>query len=235
MTDAAAAAAALEAGDIQALDDVSPSALPGIQENAGLHVLTGAGLGWNGIRFNIGNKNGVGNLPYTNVGTPIASSPLLRQAFEEAIDRSTMNRVVFGRLEQTSCTPIPPANTTWFAAIKVPCTPFDPADAKRLVARSGIANPTVTLLTGSTSDGIRLGEFIQAEENGRGDQRRARYVERRRQQFRSRERSMRSSQPTSRAPMASPTSSSRSSSRRQASGTTAATPIPASTMSSPTG
>ena len=164
MTDAAAAAAALEAGDIQALDDVSPSVLPGIQENAGLHILTGAGLGWEGIRFNIGNNRGVGNLPYRNVGTPIASSPLLRQAFEEAIDRSTMNRVVFGGLEQMSCTPIPPANTTWFAATKVPCTPFDPADAKRLVARSGIANPTVTLLTGSTSDGIRLGEFIQAEE-----------------------------------------------------------------------
>ena len=55
-----------------------------------------------------------------------------------------MNRVVFGGFYQPSCTPVPPANTKWFGAIKVPCTPYDPADARRLVARSGIANPTVT-------------------------------------------------------------------------------------------
>ena len=48
--------------------------------------------------INLGNKNGVGNLPYTNVGTPLASSPKLRQAFEEAIDRKTLNKVVFGGL-----------------------------------------------------------------------------------------------------------------------------------------
>ena len=64
-----------------------------------------------GIVINIGNRNGLGNLPYANVGTPLAPSPKLRQAFEEAIDRNTLNRVVFGGLYQPSCTPIPPANT----------------------------------------------------------------------------------------------------------------------------
>jgi peptide/nickel transport system substrate-binding protein len=167
MTDGPAARAALEAGDIQALDNVSTTVMPGIQENAGLDVLTGPSLGWNGILFNIGNKSGVGN-PYANVGTPIASSPLLRQAFEEAIDRRAMNRVVFGGLVQPSCTPIPPANTTWFNAVKVPCTSYDPAGAKRLVAKSGIASPTVTILTGSAPDSVRLGQFIQAEEKAVG-------------------------------------------------------------------
>jgi peptide/nickel transport system substrate-binding protein len=167
-SDGAAAAAALEAGDIQVLDNVSPSVLPSVQENNGLRVLTGANLGWQGILFNIGNNRGVTNVPYHNVGTPIASSPLLRQAFEEAIDRTALNRVVFDGFYQPSCSPVPPANTKWFDAIKVPCTPYDPADAKRLVAKSGIANPTVDLTTATSPDAILLGQFIQAEERAVG-------------------------------------------------------------------
>jgi peptide/nickel transport system substrate-binding protein len=164
MTDAAAAAAALRAGDIQALDQIAPPQLPAIQGDSSLRVLTSPQLGWRGLIVNIGNRSGVGRLPYTNVGTPLSSSPVLRQAFEEAIDRRTMNRVVFGGLYQTTCTPIPPANTAWFAALKVPCTPYDPADAKRLVAKSGFSNPTVRLLTNNTADFLRLAQFIKAQE-----------------------------------------------------------------------
>jgi peptide/nickel transport system substrate-binding protein len=164
MTNGAAAAAALRAGDIQVLDQMESSELPAIQKDSSLKVLTSPQLGWRGILINIGNRNGVGNLPYSNVGTPLASSPLLRQAFEQAIDRATMNRVVFNGLYQTTCTPIPPANTAWFDAIKAPCTPYDPADAKRLVARSGYSNPTVRLLTNTTADFQKLAQFIQAQE-----------------------------------------------------------------------
>ena len=111
MPDAAAAAAALKAGDIQVLDSVSPTELPGVQQNSSLRVLQRPSSAGAGVIINIGNRNGVGNLPYTNVGTPLASSPKLRQAFEEAIDRNALNKVVFGGLYQPSCTPIPPANT----------------------------------------------------------------------------------------------------------------------------
>jgi peptide/nickel transport system substrate-binding protein len=168
MSDGPSAAAALEAGDIQALDNVSPAVLPGVQESGSLQMLTGANLGWQGVLFNLGNNRGVTNVPYHNVGTPIASSPLLRQAFEEAIDRTTLNRVVWGGLYQPTCTPIPPANTKWFNAVKVPCTPYDPADARRLVAKSGIANPTVSLLAATSPDALTLAQFIQSEERAVG-------------------------------------------------------------------
>ena len=164
MPDAAAAAAALEAGDIQALDNVSTTELAAVRQDSGLRVIQAPQLGWQGIFINIGNKNGVGNLPYTPVGTPLASSAKLRQAFEEAIDRNTLNKVVFGGLVQVSCTPIPPANTAWYDATKVPCTPYDPKDAKKLVAASGFPNPTVHLLTANTTDRLRLAQFIQAQE-----------------------------------------------------------------------
>jgi len=166
MPDTAAAAAALEAGDIQVLDQVSSTELPAVQQTSNLRVIQGYQLGWRGIVINIGNKNGVGNLPYTpDVGKPLASSAKLRQAFEEAIDRNTMNKVVFGGFVQPSCTPVPPADTAWYAATKVPCTPYNPADAKKLVAASGFPNPTVHLLTPNTTDILRLAQFIQAEES----------------------------------------------------------------------
>src|SRR5262249_18376774 len=114
---------------------------------------------------NIGNKNGIGE-PFTNLGTPLAKSPALRQAFEEAIDRNTLNRVVFDGDYQPSCTMIPPSNTVWFDATKVPCTPYNPKEARKLVAASGIPNPTVHLLTGIVNPTTDLGvaQFIQAQE-----------------------------------------------------------------------
>ena len=97
------------------------------------------------------------------MGTPLASSAKLRQAFEEAIDRNTLNKVVYGGLFQPSCTLIAPANTAWYDATKVPCTPYDPKDAKKLVAASGFPNPTVHLLTEHDRQ-PRLAQFIQAQE-----------------------------------------------------------------------
>jgi peptide/nickel transport system substrate-binding protein len=164
ITDAAAAEAALEAGDVQAVDSLSPTQLPAVQEDSSLRVIKASQLGWAGVVINIGNRSGVAALPYQNVGTPLAQSPQLRQAFEEAIDRQTLNKVVFGGLYVPSCTLVPPANTAWFNLIKVPCTPYDPADARKLVAASGIPSPTVDLMVRSGTDRVNVAQFIQAEE-----------------------------------------------------------------------
>ena len=163
MGDASAAVAALESGDIQALDSVSTALLPAVQENTNLHVTHSTTFGWSGLFINIGNKNGVGTPP-SNVGTPLATSPKLRQAFEEAIDRAALSQVVYSGLIQPGCTPIGPNDARWYAATDVPCTPYDPKDAKQLVAKSGYPNPTVHLLIANTADNLRLAQFLQAEE-----------------------------------------------------------------------
>jgi peptide/nickel transport system substrate-binding protein len=166
ISDPAAAAAALEAGEVQVLDKVSTSVLPGLQQDSNLRVLSASELGWQAVVINMGDTNGVGNLPYGKEANPLAQSPMLRQAFEEAINRQTLNKVVFGGLYQPSCTLVPPANTVWFGLISVPCTGYDPADAHRLVAASGIPSPTVHMLT--TSATSTLAQFIQAEESAVG-------------------------------------------------------------------
>ena len=72
MPDAAAAEAALEAGDIQAIDNVSPTVLDSVRENSSLRVIRAPQLGWGGVVINIGNSSGATSLPYQNVGTPLA-------------------------------------------------------------------------------------------------------------------------------------------------------------------
>ena len=158
--DGAAAAAALKTGDIQVLDNVSSTELAAIRQSPSLRVLRLQGLAWSGIVINIGNKDGVDE-PYANVGTPLARSAKLRQAFEEAIDRNAMNRIVYNGLTQPSCTMIAASNTVWYDGTKVPCTPYDPKDARKLVAASGFPNPTVHLLAQVPGP---LTQFIQAEE-----------------------------------------------------------------------
>ena len=59
------------------------------------------------------------------------------------------------------CTPISPSSTKVFDPT-IKCTPYNPQDAKRLVAKSGIQNPTVQLTT--TESTTVLDEFIQSEE-----------------------------------------------------------------------
>ena len=92
-------------------------------------MIKGVQLGWAGLVINIGNRNGVGN-PYSKVDSPLAQSPKLRQAFEEAINRSTDTRVAWNGVAIPSCTLIPAADTEWYPQTKVPCTPYDPKDAK---------------------------------------------------------------------------------------------------------
>jgi peptide/nickel transport system substrate-binding protein len=162
MPDQAAAAAALRAGDIHVLDTISPAELPAIRQESGLRVLEQRSLGWTGIYINIGNKNGTGKLPYTNVGTPLASNAKLRQAFEEALDRDTIIRVVDNGAGVPGCTPISPASPAFDASVK--CTPYDPTHAKKLVAASGFPNPTVHLLTSAGTRLTRLAQVIQAME-----------------------------------------------------------------------
>ena len=163
--DAAAAAAALKAGDLQALDGIASTELQGIAQTPQLRIIKQTSLGYQGITLNLGNKNGLLK-GYSNVGTPIAASDQLREAFEMAIDRKAMNKVVFGGTVLPGCTPISPSSAWYDPSIK--CTPFNPTQAKKLVAASGISNPTVHLMVPTGTVALRQAQFLQAEEEAVG-------------------------------------------------------------------
>ena len=163
--DAAAAAAALKAGDLQALDTIDNTQLQGIEHTPTLRVIKQTSLGYQGLTLNIGNKNGLLK-GYSNVGTPIASSAKLREAFEMAIDRKAMNRVVFGGTVLPGCTPLSPVSPFFDRGLK--CTAFNPTQAKKLIASSGVSSPTVHLMVPTGTVALRLAQFLQSEENAVG-------------------------------------------------------------------
>jgi peptide/nickel transport system substrate-binding protein len=164
--DAAAAAAALKAGDLQALDGIDSTQLPGIRADKSLRIAKETGLGYQGLTLNLGNKNGLLK-PYTNVGSDIAKSQSLRTAFDLALDRTTINKVVFNGLNQPDCYPIAPVSPWYKPTTKgLTCDVHaNVTQAKALVKASGIASPTVNLMLGGTDPvNARLGQVIQSME-----------------------------------------------------------------------
>jgi peptide/nickel transport system substrate-binding protein len=167
MTDPSSRTQALRAGDIQVEDRIQATDVPTLQKDSGVSLIKSVTIGYQGLTLNIGNKNGVLK-GYSNVGTPIAKSQQIREAFDDALDRTTINKVVFGGLNQPDCFPIA-QSSSWYAATTkgVPCNLHaDDAAAEKLIKASGLPTPiTVHLLLGGTDPvNARLGQVVQAME-----------------------------------------------------------------------
>jgi peptide/nickel transport system substrate-binding protein len=146
---------ALQAGDVQVVQDssIAPPTGPNIKS------IRGVQLGWAGAVTNFRNRS----------SNPLAQSAKLRQAFEEAIDRSTDSKVAYQGVSEPSCTLIPAENSEWYAQTKVPCTPYDPTDARRLVAQSGFPLPiSVHLVFLNSVGNLAEAQVIQSEEAAAG-------------------------------------------------------------------
>jgi peptide/nickel transport system substrate-binding protein len=165
LPDTATAAADLKAGDVQVVDSLGAGDIAAVQATTGLAVIHQDTIGYASVTLNLGNKNGVGNLPYATVNTPLAQSPKLRQAFEEAINRNALAKVL-APTAQPGCTIIAQASPYYDPTVR--CAPFDPVDARKLVAASGIANPTVHLLVANATTALLIAQFVQAEEQAVG-------------------------------------------------------------------
>ena len=112
-----------------------------------VQILQQQTFGYEGITINIGNKNGIGNLPYTNVGHAARLEPEAAAGLRGG-DRPKHPRQ--GRPRRrcpAGLHPDRPDERSGTTRRRFACTPYDPADAKKLVAASGIPNPTVHLLT----------------------------------------------------------------------------------------
>ena len=138
-----------------------PPTCPRSPATRSLRVIKATSIGYQGISLNIGNKNGIGK-PFENVGTPLASRQLLRQAFELSLDRRVINRVVFGGTVLPGCQPVPPHEPV--------LRPHDPVSGpqRRAGARSSSSAPgcdtpvRVRLMIGTDQVAARLGQVIQS-------------------------------------------------------------------------
>jgi peptide/nickel transport system substrate-binding protein len=170
ITDPAARAANLRSHDVDVAEGIASTDLPSIGKDKSLQLFKSVSIGYQGITVNIGNSKGLGKLPYANTGTAIAKSADLREAFELALDRKVINKVVFGGTTNPDCFAVAPG-TPWYAATKgIPCNlTANLKGAKAAFARSGAApGVTVRLMLGTDPVAARLGQVIQSMEKAVG-------------------------------------------------------------------
>jgi peptide/nickel transport system substrate-binding protein len=152
-------AANLKSGDVQAAEELANTTVAGVQADPDLRVVSGGGLGYYGVQINIGNAHGSTEKPGP-IGTPLGRSPELRQAFELSLDRAAINKAVYNGLNQPDCDPLP--LNSRFRDESRTCSPRDVAQARRLVAASGIKPPIpVKLQVPNDATNQRLGQVIQ--------------------------------------------------------------------------
>ena len=161
ITDASIRAANLKSGDAQVADSISTQDVSSLSTTSGITVLQSPSLGYQGLTFNIGNTNGVGEAPGT-IDTPEAKNPLVRQAFSMAVDRQALNTVVFNGAYAPACSPIAP--TTQFSSQAAQaCPAHDPAKAKQLLQQAGVTVPfPLAMQISNNPDSLRFGQALQA-------------------------------------------------------------------------
>ncbi len=89
----------LRAGELDIIDQVGPTEIPKLRTDPTLRLLERSGLEFQGIHLNLAGP------PFDN--------KLLRQAFNAAIDRRTIVKVVFGDTADSANGPFPPAMFTY--------------------------------------------------------------------------------------------------------------------------
>lgn len=153
-------AANLRSGDIDVADRIEPQDVATLQNNEQTKLQTVTSLGYQGITINVSNSNGSATPPFRTVDTPLAQHVELRQALSLAIDRDALNKVVFKGQYVPGCSPISPASPY---ALKTPCPQRDVAQAKQLVAESGVDTPVPVKLIVQAGDqqAIQIGTVIQ--------------------------------------------------------------------------
>jgi peptide/nickel transport system substrate-binding protein len=165
MIDPSARSQNLLAHSIDVEDRIPSTELQAIMHDSSLRVIKQISLGYQGITINIGNKSGVGK-PYENVGTPLAKSADLRQAFELALDRNLLNRVAFGGVNRPNCFPLARSSAYFPATKGLPChLATNVAAAKAAFNRAGATTPVdVHMMLGPTTIDARAGVLIQGME-----------------------------------------------------------------------
>ncbi|MDA8196670.1 MAG: ABC transporter substrate-binding protein [Actinomycetota bacterium] len=125
-------------------------------------VITNA---YSGLDINVGNANGY-NKPSSPPNNPFAQHPALMKAFELSISRKTINNVVFGGINLPGCTPLAPSSPYHTA---IGCTHRNIAEAKSIIASTGVATPIpVTLMVPTGTLNTQEGEVIASEASQAG-------------------------------------------------------------------
>ncbi len=143
----------LKSGQFDFIERVASSDIEKLQAEKKFKVARITEIGYQGITINVGKseqaqKNALGK------------DARVREAFELAIDRQGVAQVVMDNEATVGNQWVAPNNP--YYAKNMPLPKRDIAKAKALLKEAGMPNPTVTLMTATTSDAQRLALVVQA-------------------------------------------------------------------------
>ena len=166
ITDPSARSQNLRAHSVDVEDRIPSTELQAIAHDNSLRVAKSISIGYQGLTINIGNKNGL-NKGYENIGTAFAKSADLRRAFELALDRKMINKLVFGGTQQPSCFPFPRRQPLRRGQQGNPLPP----DGERRGGKGGLQEVRrdrpgrrASMMIGTDPIAARFGAIIQAQE-----------------------------------------------------------------------
>lgn len=142
----------LQAGDLDVIEQVAPVDLPAIRADARLNAASVVSLGYSRIYLNVGHGE--------RANTPFGRDARLRQAFDFAIDREAITRVVFDGEYVPAASWIPPESPYRLPNVVPPQR--DVAKAKALLAAAGELHPTVELKLINSPPLVQAAQMIQA-------------------------------------------------------------------------
>jgi peptide/nickel transport system substrate-binding protein len=159
ITDRSTMAADLASGQIQVAEEIAPQDVQSLQNNSSVTLQGQNTLGYEGLDINTGNVNG-SLKTYGTANNPFATHPTLREAFELSLNRTELTKVAFDGLYAPGCTPIPP-DSSW--AVNTPCPSQNIAEAKKLIAATGLKTPIhVSLMLANNALELQVGSIIQS-------------------------------------------------------------------------
>ncbi len=160
ITDPSTCYSNLLSGAINVAACLAPNDVALLKTNSAYQTQTVITNAYSGLDINVGNANGY-NKPSAAPNNPFAQHPSLMKAFELSISRKTINNVVYSGINQPGCTPLAP-NSAYHTSIG--CTHRNIAEAKAIIAATGVATPIpVTLMEPTGTLNTQEGEVIASE------------------------------------------------------------------------
>ena len=153
IVDATVRLANLKSGQLDFIERLAPSDVPGLKGDSRLKVAKIVEIGYQGITINLGKSD----MAQKN---PLGRDPRVREAFELSLDRDAIVQVGMDGEAQSGNQWVAPANP-WYAKT-LPIPKRDVARAKALLKEAGVPNPSFTLMTPTTSDAQRTAQIVQA-------------------------------------------------------------------------
>jgi peptide/nickel transport system substrate-binding protein len=153
IVDATVRLANLRSGQLDFIERLAPSDVPQLKNDSRIRVARIVELGYQGITINVGN----GDMAQKHA---LGRDPRVREAFELSLDRDAIVKVAMDGEAQVGNQWVAPNNT--YYAKNVPIPKRDVAKAKNLLKEAGVVNPSVLLMTPTTSDSQRVAQVVQA-------------------------------------------------------------------------